>query len=140
MNDFFVYLLLGHLIGDFLLQNKWMAVNKSASHFKCIVHCTIYTLSVSCLTWQFIPNLYWPMIVFLTHFPIDRWNLADKWLQLINGRSLTDYIKNGKQNIPNEYDFENYHVLRGGFTSVVYTATDNTMHLTLMVFAAKLFL
>jgi hypothetical protein len=56
----------------------------------------------------------------MTHFPVDRWSLADRWLNLIDGRSLRDYLFNGKKDIPSSMDFENYHALRGGFTAVVY--------------------
>lgn len=136
--DFFPQLILGHFIGDFLLQNKWMAMNKSASNWKCAVHCALYTLAVTATTYPTIFSFQWSIFVFLTHFPVDRWSWADKWLDLINGRSLRDFIISGKHGIPKEYDFENYHCLRGGFTSVVYTVADNTIHLILMWYGYKL--
>jgi hypothetical protein len=132
--DFFPALLMGHLTGDFLLQSKWMALNKSGSSFKCAVHCLIYTLAVSATTYPIIRGWEWSLFIFVSHFPIDRWSLADKWLDLINGRSLPDFIKNGKSSIPKELDFENYHALRAGFTAVVYTVADNTMHLLIMYY------
>lgn len=138
MNDFFATLLLGHLIGDYLLQNKWMAMNKSGSTWKCAIHCLIYTLAVTITTWPTIHNIWWSLLVFATHFPVDRWSLADKWLDLIHGRSLRDFILNGKKDIPPEYDFENYHALRAGFTALVYTAADNTIHLAGMYYGYKL--
>lgn len=140
MNDFFALLVLGHLIGDYLLQNKWMAMNKSGSTWKCAVHCAIYTLAVTVITWPAIHNWAWTLLVFLTHFPVDRWSLADKWLDLINGRSLRDFIINGKKEIPADMDFENYHALRAGFTALVYAAADNTIHLVLMYYGYKLLL
>ncbi len=133
LGNFFALLILGHMVGDYLLQNKWMAMNKSASHFKCAVHCLLYTLAVVCFTWPEIHGLLWTSIVFVSHYPIDRWGLADKWLGMINSRSLKDFIVFGKYDIPMEYDYENYHALRAGFTSIVYVATDNTMHIGLMV-------
>jgi hypothetical protein len=138
MNDFFPTLILGHFIGDYLLQNKWMAMNKSGSTWKCAVHCLIYTLAVTLTTWSSIHSWSWSLFIFLSHFPIDRWSLADKWLDLINGRSLRDFIVNGKKDIPTDLDYENYHTLRAGFTALVYVAADNTMHLVTMYYGGKL--
>lgn len=33
--------LVGHLVGDYLLQNDYMALNKKKSSFHCMVHCSI---------------------------------------------------------------------------------------------------
>jgi len=144
----FDFIIIGHLIGDYLFQNKWMAMNKNASHFKCFIHSSIYTLTLCLVTLPVIQNWWWPLIVFISHYPIDRWGLADKWLKLIGGRSLEDYLENGHENIPkpNKYPIscgyggywleqriKNYHALRGGFSAVVYTVVDNTMHLILML-------
>ncbi len=138
MNEFFATLVIGHLIGDFLLQNKWMAMNKSGNSLKCAVHCLVYTAAVTATTWPSIHGWQWSLLVFLSHFPVDRWSLADKWLDLINSRSLRDFMINGKREIPNHLDADNYHALRGGFTTFVYVAADNTIHLALMYYGAKL--
>lgn len=140
MTEFFPQLVIGHLIGDYLLQNKWMAMNKSGNSFKCAVHCLIYTIAVGFVTWTSIPRWEWLLVIFASHFPVDRWSLADKWLDAIDSRSLTDFLSNGKKDIPTELDKENYHALRGGFTALVYAAADNTMHLVLMYYGAKLFI
>jgi hypothetical protein len=138
MTDLFPSLVIGHLIGDYLLQNKWMAMNKSGSTFKCAVHCLIYTAAVTAVTWPYLCGWQWSLFVFATHFPIDRWSLADKWLKMIDSRSLEDFIMNGKSGIPADIDRENYHALRGGFTAFVYAVADNTMHLAAMYFGAAM--
>lgn len=78
-------------------------------------------------------NLSWITLIFVTHFIIDRWSLADKWLLLIKGRALSDFIDNGHLNIPEGHTsyVNNYHILRGGFSGVVYTVVDNTFHLAI---------
>ena len=76
--------------------------------------------------------------MFLSHYPIDRWGLADKWLDLIHGRSLSGFTMNGKRNMPDGVDVQNYHALRGAFTGIVYVCADNTMHLAIMYWGAKL--
>jgi hypothetical protein len=144
--NIFELILIGHLFGDFVFQNKWMVMNKSASNFKCFIHCWIYMWCVGTATMGIIYNWKWFLIIFISHYPIDRWSLADKWLDLINGRSLKDFMEHGHENIPRkplyflktmwggrDYGMENYHALRGGFTSIVYTVVDNTFHLTLML-------
>ena len=143
MAELFIAIFLGHMVGDYLLQNSWMAMNKGASHLKCTVHCLLYTLAVVIFTWPYLHGVGWTLFIFASHYPIDRWSLADKWLMLIRSRSLTDFIENGRKNIP--YDdmdtrYANYLSLRGGFTSIVYCAADNTMHLVLMWYGVRLFL
>lgn len=139
MSDLFPLLILGHLVGDYLFQNKWMAMNKDSSNLKCFVHCSIYTITVLMFTavfWHsYMDFTKWAVVVFLSHFIVDRFSLADKWLDLINGRSLRDFMENGHNNIPaslNCIEYMNYHSLRGGFTALVYAVADNTMHLLLM--------
>lgn len=34
--------LLAHLVGDYLLQSHWMALNKRSSSLACVIHCTLY--------------------------------------------------------------------------------------------------
>ncbi len=36
--------LVAHLVGDFLVQTDWMAVNKKHSSFACLVHVVAYML------------------------------------------------------------------------------------------------
>src|SRR5689334_23108045 len=109
MNDLFVNLLLGHLVGDFVLQPKSMAVKKGASNLIAMSHVSIYTLAVLLLTieWNKLSNksylldyYIWTLIIFIPHYIIDRYSLADKWLDFINGRSLRDFIENGQRYIP----------------------------------------
>ena len=135
--DFFIALIFGHLFGDFVCQTRWMAVNKSASSSKCFTHVMIYMCCIVAFTR--VTNIYWLLFVFTTHFLIDRYTLGDKWLHLIQGRSLKDFMENGSKNIPfnqDRLDFTaNYHTLRGGFTALCYAVVDNTFHLTLQYYS-----
>lgn len=150
MTDLFARLLLGHLVGDYLLQNYWMALKKNQSAFRCFVHCLIYTFTVCVATWHFEP--VWILCVYLSHFPIDRWSLAEKWLKLIHGRTLRDFliaghldllrdIKDSAPEYMGSYELsepqQNYHILRGSFHAIVYTVADNTMHLVLLYVGAQ---
>ena len=75
---------IAHLIGDYLLQSDWMAMNKKKANLPCLVHCFIYTAVVWALT-------AWPIwalaVVFVTHFAIDRtWVI--KWFMGYTLRGL----------------------------------------------------
>jgi hypothetical protein len=136
-----VGILLGHLVGDYLFQNNWMALTKNRNTFRCVIHCTIYTLSV-CLFTTWSP--WWALLVFASHFPIDRFGLAERWLLLINGRAIREFVRAGHLDVPdklglNPQERQNYIIVRGGFTAGVFAVVDNTMHLLLMVLGWWLF-
>jgi len=133
-------LLLGHLAGDYLLQNEWMALSKSKNTMNgwmaAFVHCILYTAAICLFMWNFDP--IWIVVVFLSHFPIDKFSLTDKYLRYIKGRSLKEYVKKDewKNNFvyvnPPKKELNRYDILEGGFSAIVYTITDNAMHLILM--------
>lgn len=63
---------LAHLVGDYLLQNHWMAVQKTSRWFPAVVHGIVYTLPYLFFTTS-IPAL---LIISGTHVVIDRYRLA----------------------------------------------------------------
>lgn len=77
-------IILGHMIGDYLFQSDWMAINKKAKGLKglvaCVTHCFIWALSVYLLgfrdTSQY--NVLIFALLFLSHFVLDRTNFV-KW-------------------------------------------------------------
>lgn len=111
-------LLVGHLLGDYVFQNSWMAKNKSAKSwlglFACIVHCLIYSCLISAMVyfggWRFDgPTVLVAFIAaFVTHFPIDRDSLGKYWMKFFG------------------QDTE------GPFAPIVYVGVDNGIHLALM--------
>jgi len=59
-----------HLIGDYLLQNDWMAQNKKVSSLHCAVHILVYMLP-----FLFCGFLWWQLaIIALQHYAVDRTN------------------------------------------------------------------
>lgn len=68
-----------HLIGDYLTQNNFIANNKVKSNKWALVHVTMYSLPflTICFSW------YW-LILFSTHYFIDRYRLAVYWIKLVN--------------------------------------------------------
>ncbi len=74
--------IIGHLVGDFLLQNDWMALNKKKRSLNCAVHCAIWTLSVCAFTGWWTPIAVF--ILFTTHFIQDRTNIILWWMTKMN--------------------------------------------------------
>ena len=74
----FIGLLL-HLIGDYLTQNDWMATGKTKAHFPALVHATIYSIPFLLIC----PSPWW-LVIYISHFLIDRYRLAVYWIKLVN--------------------------------------------------------
>lgn len=83
--------LICHLIGDYNLQNDYMANNKKKSSIACSLHVFMYSL---------------PFVLFCTHDPlaiafiagshfiIDRFGLAVYWTKFYGvGQTAPDYLK-----------------------------------------------
>lgn len=108
-------LLLGHLVGDYIVQNDWMAKWKTANSERsvtevplsvllfswgkvndtnwgtlqpalaCTVHCLLYTMSVWAFSFWWMP--WWGCLAcFVVHWPIDRFRLARKWMENVSGQ------------------------------------------------------
>jgi hypothetical protein len=74
--------IVGHLVGDYLLQNDWMAQNKKRRSFPCFVHCALWTLAVCAFAgWWSLPAL---AVLFVTHFMQDRTQVVVFWMTRIN--------------------------------------------------------
>ena len=71
--------IVGHLVGDYLLQTDWMAQNKKLRSWPCAAHCAIWTLCV-CL----FAGLGWEAATFLfaCHFAQDRTQIVRWWMAL----------------------------------------------------------
>ena len=102
------FLLLGHLLGDYVFQNDWMASNKTKplcwgeryeagkrttayreellGHLTCTVHCLLYTLVVWACSFWWMP--WWGLVAcFLIHWPVDRFRLAGWWMKNVSGQT-----------------------------------------------------
>ena len=128
--DAFAKIVLGHLTADYLLQGKYMAIHKTDRTIEgecyCILHCLIYTITVATFLGTFQP---WVLgLIFMSHYPIDRFSLATYWLRMIRGRDLLAEYKSD----------EPYREIRIPFSCFVYAVADNTMHLVLLWLITKL--
>lgn len=131
MEDVFAKILFAHLFGDYLLQTRNMALLKSEKSWRgfnwCTVHCLVYTVCFAIFFWTVNPLFL--ALVFLSHWPIDRWSLGQKWLDLIRGRNLMIALNS-------KGAYREAEIL---FAGLVYTVVDNTMHLFLLWIGIKTF-
>jgi len=120
----FIPMVLGHFVADFMLQPKSMALKKSQPGLEgaatCTRHCLIYTCTVCLFALNFTP--IFALLVFLSHWPIDRWSLAGKWGKLIGRPTILETF--GSLEVRRDIEL--------GFAVLVYAVSDSTMHLVLL--------
>lgn len=79
--------IIGHLVGDYLLQNDWMALNKKFSVAICAVHAALWTLSVGLFSgWLFLQNGKGALIgflLFMSHLIQDHTDIVAYWMDII---------------------------------------------------------
>jgi hypothetical protein len=73
-----------HLLGDYIFQSDWMAQQKTKRHLPAFIHALVYALPFLLLR----PSPAAWLVVFGTHFLIDRYRLALYWIRLYNGVSV----------------------------------------------------
>ena len=72
-----------HMIGDYITQNEWMALTKTKNTFQGYLACLIHSLLYS-LPFLLIGSFQAVLIIFLTHFIIDKYRLAKYFIKLRN--------------------------------------------------------
>ena len=129
-------LIVGHLIGDYIVQNDWMALNKKkpglAGTIPCLIHCFWYSMAVSligAMNSNATVRCYLFLIAFVTHYPIDRTNVVERWMELF-GQTTFKTVE--------LIEDEKLRAARKQFVPLVYVGVDNSVHLLLMVLAVKL--
>jgi hypothetical protein len=93
--NLFSWLLVGHLVGDWLLQNAWMAEGKQGGLFSSplAMHCLIYTSAVGAAFYlgagELSDELVWLLaLVWMSHWLIDGLNLPRLWGRLIGQNDI----------------------------------------------------
>ena len=125
----FVRMLIGHLVGDYLLQTQWQAGKKGLYSFEgwaaSLVHGLSYTFAVVafCDVWSPL----FALLVFLTHWPIDKFGVS---------KVVFEWSGNGPRVFMPIQD-EGMKLMLAGIQGLVYVAKDNTMHLALLFFLAR---
>jgi len=88
----FDILLIAHLVGDYLFQTNWMALNKAEKWLPLIIHSFVYTAIVWAISYLGFSGLSWKacVFIFITHVILDRRSLLLFWCKHIMG------LKEGK--------------------------------------------
>lgn len=110
--------MLGHLIGDYLLQPKTMALQKAKSSSWAILHVFLYTVAVCTMTWTW--DIWVIGSIFIPHYLIDRYSFAGWYILRIKGRTFMGAYDSA------DGPLRDYDIV---FTGIVYTVVDNTFHL-----------
>ncbi len=81
----FDYLLVAHLIGDFLFQTSWMANNKVQRYVPLLVHTGLYTIIVALIAWFSFGGLpLWGILtIFIVHTILDKRVFVEWWVKTI---------------------------------------------------------
>lgn len=84
--------IIGHMVGDYLLQNDWIAANKTKDSLVCALHAMLWTAAVGCFARVSVVSdlvglgcFAW---LFGTHFVIDRWRLAARNMEYTGQRDF----------------------------------------------------
>lgn len=75
------YAIVGHMVGDYLLQNDWMALGKKRSSLICALHAAIWAIAVMAFANWRDPVVL--AVLFVTHFLQDRFGFVTWWMRLI---------------------------------------------------------
>jgi hypothetical protein len=78
--------IIGHLVGDYLIQNDWMALNKKKKTLNCAVHVTLWTAAVCFFAgWWTVPAV---ALLWVTHFIQDRTTIINGFMNLIGQKQF----------------------------------------------------
>lgn len=128
-----------HGIGDYFLQTDWQANNKKKAgwlgFWACFLHCFTYSLP-----FLFIGSWKAVLVIFITHFIIDRTNLVAYLLAIKNNvkKPITTEQNDGMGNFyPFYINIPKYDISNFGFslerpfalTIWLYIICDNLLHI-----------
>ena len=80
-------MLLGHLVGDYLLQNDWMAANKKKRTWVAAVHALVWMAAVVLIGWRTAPPVAIGLL-WLSHLLQDRTDVVRQWMFLVGQRAF----------------------------------------------------
>lgn len=90
----FNWLLVGHVIGDFIFQTRWMAEKKSSQWLPLIVHAVVYTAIVTALSFITKGLSIWGILIILIgHIILDQRTFTNFWADKVNGAANIDWLK-----------------------------------------------
>ncbi len=92
--ELFSSLLVGHLVGDFLLQTAWMAEKKDKQWGPLIVHCFLYTATVALFALLAGGlSILAILVIFISHLIIDKAKFVDLWTKYITRSPENNWLR-----------------------------------------------
>ena len=89
----FDWLIVGHLVGDYILQNRWMAEGKVNAWLPLLVHAAVYTGVVSLLALMGGGlSVLGIVIIFLAHVLQDRRVIVRFWAERVTQGSDVPWL------------------------------------------------
>lgn len=86
--NLFEFLIVGHLVGDFLFQTGWMAKNKAVRWLPLLTHSAVYTLIVGLFALLGGGLSFWALaVIFLGHVVLDRKTFVSFWVRRVQTAS-----------------------------------------------------
>ena len=87
----FAWLVISHFVGDWLLQNEWMALGKKQGVFTWagLMHFVVYTiiiigaLALSGAKQKLATSIAVCALIFVSHWAIDALDVARRWMQAV---------------------------------------------------------
>ena len=80
-----------HLLGDYILQNDYMAQGKKKSNCICTLHVSLYMVGFL-LIWPLVGfnvGFHWVLFaIFIQHWIQDRTNVVNWWMQFYGQRDF----------------------------------------------------
>ena len=76
--------IVGHLVGDYLLQNDWMALHKKEKLWRCAIHVVLWYFAVLTFSgWGFTEVRHGFLLgqfLVVTHFLQDHTDIVRRWM------------------------------------------------------------
>jgi hypothetical protein len=91
--ELFNWLIIGHLVGDYLFQTSWMQ-RKTKNYLPLIVHSAIYTLAVALFALLRGGLSFWGIgLIFICHIILDQRKFIEFWARTVTGTANIEWLK-----------------------------------------------
>lgn len=119
------WMLMCHVIGDYVLQSDWMAMNKRKSFVVACIHALAYTFPFIFITDTGSRGIWQVVFIQQTHLVIDYWGLARYVCFAKNFLAPREHWPRWE-----DTDFTGYSADREKHVTFwLYVITDNLLHL-----------
>lgn len=143
-----LYILLAHLVGDYILQTDRMAREKTRSSRWAFIHAAVYAACYAPLAFYAPRPLFALYVILVTHFFIDRYRLAryvveaknwitDPWINRVTFWRGRGHVYVPARN-PNFATSTGYDAEAPAWMTVwLFIIADNTLHLLINTWALQ---